>query len=66
MKTKEELNALKKEVEAVGEKLRELTDEELKQVVGGGTGSEWSQDISLAELRDIRFEIGYKLGHGTY
>ena len=36
MKTKEELNALKEEVEAVSRKLHELTDEELAQVAGGG------------------------------
>ena len=35
MKTKEELNALKEEVEAVNEKLQELTEEELEQVNGG-------------------------------
>ena len=35
-KTKEELNELKKEVEAVNEKCRELTEEELEQVTGGG------------------------------
>ena len=35
MKTKEELNALKKEVEAVRKKLAELTNEELAQVCGG-------------------------------
>ena len=35
MKTKEELNALKEEVEAVNKKLHELTDEELAQVSGG-------------------------------
>ena len=35
MKTKEELNALKEEVETMNEKLHELTDEELEQVVGG-------------------------------
>ena len=34
-KTKEELNKLKEEVEAVNEKLQELTDEELEQVTGG-------------------------------
>ena len=34
-KTKEELNALKKEVEAVNEKLQELTPEELEQISGG-------------------------------
>ena len=35
MKTKEELNKLKEEVEAVNEKLAELTDEEIAQVNGG-------------------------------
>ena len=35
MKTKEELNALKEEVEAVNEKLQELTPEEIAQVSGG-------------------------------
>ena len=35
MKTKEELNALKEEVEALNKKLCELTDEELAQVSGG-------------------------------
>ena len=35
MKTKEELNELKKEVEAVNEKLNELTPEELETVNGG-------------------------------
>ena len=38
MKTKEELNAIKKEVEALNKKLAELTDEELGFVVGGGYG----------------------------
>ena len=35
MKTKEELNALKQEVEALNKKLHELTEEELAQVSGG-------------------------------
>ena len=34
MKSKEELNKIKEEVEAVNEKLHELTDEELAQVTG--------------------------------
>ena len=34
-KTKEELNALKEEVETMSKKLHELTDEELEQVSGG-------------------------------
>ena len=36
MKTKEELNALKEEVETLNKKLHELTEEELAQVSGGG------------------------------
>ena len=35
MKTKEELNAIKTEVEALNKKLREVTDEQLVQVAGG-------------------------------
>ena len=35
MKTKEELNALRNEVEALNRKLAQLTEEELAQVVGG-------------------------------
>ena len=35
MKTKEELNALKEEVETLNKKLAELTDDELEQVSGG-------------------------------
>ena len=34
-KTKEELDTLKKEVEELNEKLRELTDEELANVAAG-------------------------------
>ena len=35
MKTKEQLNALKEEVETVSRKLTELNEEELRQVAGG-------------------------------
>ena len=35
MKTKEELNALKEEVETLSRKLHELTEEKLAQVSGG-------------------------------
>ena len=45
-KTKEELNALKKEVEAVNEKLHKLTPEELEQVTGG-----WIATIAGAGAR---------------
>ena len=39
MKTKEELNALKEDVETLNKKLHELTEEELEQVAGGAAGS---------------------------
>ena len=35
MKTKEELNALKKEVETLNKKLKELSEDELKLISGG-------------------------------
>ncbi len=35
MKTQEELNALKEEVETLKKKLAELNEEELEQVAGG-------------------------------
>lgn len=38
MKTKEELNTLREEVEALNARLTELSDEELKQVTGGFKG----------------------------
>ncbi len=38
MKTKEELNELKKEYENVKSKLSELSEDELKEVVGGVGG----------------------------
>ena len=36
MKSNEELNEIKEEVESLNEKLHELTEEELAQVSGGG------------------------------
>lgn len=38
MKTAEELNSIKEEVETLNKKLAELTEEELEQVVGGTDG----------------------------
>ena len=37
MKTTEELNELKEKVENLKQKLQELSDEELEQVVGGAS-----------------------------
>ena len=47
-KTKEELDALKKEIETLNEKCRELTPEELKDVTGGATGPNVAGIISSA------------------
>ena len=49
MKTKEELNALKEEVEKLNKKLAELSDEELEQVSGG------------AYIKDIYDQVTYDL-----
>ena len=43
MKTKEELNALKEEVETLNRKLAELSEEELEQVTGGFEPGSYSQ-----------------------
>lgn len=49
MKTKEELNAIKEDVETMNKKLQELTEDELKQVVGGhAMGPEVSGVIGTA------------------
>ena len=37
MKTKEELNAIKEEIDSLKKKLAELTEDELKQIVGGSS-----------------------------
>ena len=47
MKIKEELNALKEEVETMNNKLHELTEEELEEVTGGKAGSEGDYISSL-------------------
>ena len=39
MKSKEELTALKEEIEVLNKKLAELTEDELMQVSGGAAGS---------------------------
>ncbi len=52
MKTKKELNALKEEVETVNKKLHELTEKELKQVIGG------NEKYIIKPGRDIRVMVG--------
>lgn len=49
MKTKEELNTLKNEVEILNKKLAELTDDEMKQVTGG-QGESGRLDAILYEV----------------
>ena len=49
-KTKDELNALKEEVETVSKKLRELTEEEMEQVSGG-------KDYSPQQWKDLLLYI---------
>ena len=44
MKSKEELNVLKEEVETQNKQRRELTEEELEQVSGGGTWAPVGKD----------------------
>ena len=57
MKTNEELNALRNEVEALNKKLAELTEEELQMVTGGCAPDaltvdcgDWIQSPSFASM----------------
>ena len=50
MKSKEELNALKEEVETVRRKLRELTEEGLEQITGGNPDDPLSPSPSTSPL----------------
>ena len=54
MKTKEELNALKEEVETLNKKLSELTEEELAQVSGGGLPVRDKRDFVFKPLVNAR------------
>ena len=47
MKTKEELNAIKEEVEALNRKLAELTEDELALVAGGRHPAYQYEDVTL-------------------
>lgn len=51
-KTQEELNILKKEVKAVNEKLAELNEEELEQVIGG-VHPGFSHTFTFGKLFDL-------------
>ena len=54
MKTKEELNALKEEVETLNKKLAELTEEELNQVTGGVNPTDFTIGQDQAFFQYIR------------
>ena len=54
MKTKEELNALKEEVETLNKKLAELTEEELAQVAGGNSGIPSKRCVILEQWLRIK------------
>ena len=49
MKTPEELNTLKSEVETLNKKLAELTEEELTQVSGGTGAADWEDGGNFPE-----------------
>ena len=51
MKTPEELNALKEEVETLNKKLHELTPEELAQISGGRIPADKYDSESLRRLK---------------
>ena len=60
MKTKEELNALKEEVETLNKKLAELTEDELEQVSGGFV------PIPYHDLRPLNGELTIERGGKNY
>ena len=58
MKTAEELNTIKEEVEAVNEKLQKLTPEELEQVTGGGSATlEVASEVAHAIFGEEQMDI---------
>ena len=61
MKTKEELNAIKTEYEALSMKLKELTEDELLQVCGGAGKDEY-YNIILAGTQSVTNDAKIKTG----
>ena len=59
MKTKEELNALKEEVENLNKKLEELTEEDLAQVSGGDQEITFDLIIQYIEAGNERMAADY-------
>ena len=64
MKTKEELNAIKTEYEALSMKLKELTEDELFQVCGGAGKDEYDNIIlgSTQSVTDAERHAKIKTG----
>ena len=63
MKTKEELDALKQEVEALNAKLTALSEDELAQVAGGNTGGDGEDPNGRnSETKRCSLLAGMKLG----
>ena len=52
MKTQEELNAIKEEIEALNKKLAELTEEELEQVTGGILPKDYYENIIQNSVKE--------------
>ena len=60
MKTKEELNALKEEIETLKKKLAELTGEELEQVTGGVGDGDDDDRCPFCGRDDIDYRYSYR------
>ena len=64
-KINEELNTIKEEVEAVNEKLQELTEEEIEQVTGGATGGvkpfSGEKGFGFIDSKQVRIATHYQL-----
>ena len=52
-----QLTLIKEEVETLNEKIRELTPEELKQVIGGSGKSDYEVPLYTPELEWIEYLI---------
>ena len=57
MKTQEELNEIKAEVETLNKKLHELSDEELAQVTGGGKVIAAVREYTIRGLPGVIAEV---------
>ena len=64
MKTKEELNELREEVETLNRKLDELTDEELSQVAGGDDHGRMALEKYIKTLCPDKNKILVDAGEG--